>query len=302
MKGRTYIDGVDLSVDFKTIITSGGYNGLISPAQFKTIDFNDWSEEDGIEPDLDNPVLDTKEFDLTFGCIDNSKTEDFIAMLSEGVYHHFEFKEIEAERKLRLISQPNKETIQQAELFTLRFADDFPFHGYSFLAPINPAIQSGYEIDNIPLSNYGVLVLEGTDDEIIKIPAVKANLLTSNKNRGGVAYDDKWVRFQQKNVAMKCCLRANSINTFWRNYNALIYTLTRPNERQLYVEKFHDSFSCFYKSCPVTLFTIIGSEVWCEFTLNLTFTNFRPKKSYYVWGSQNGRVIMTEDKINAIIR
>ncbi len=303
MTGSLYIDGIDIFSQYKVAINEGGYNGLISAADLKGIEYIDWPEENGIEADLSNPVLDKKEFDIVFGNVNNTLTEDFLAFLSNVPYHDFDLRSIGCKRKLRLISQPNKETILYAESFSLRFADDFPLKNYNYLSPIRTTVvQSGYNIDNKPLSDYGVMILDGSDDEIMKIPDVKKNLTQDYMSSSGVLYDNFWVKYQHKDVALKCLLVAPNLVIFWRNYNALIYDLIRPSERHLYVEGFNDIFPCFYKSCRVNNFSLIGAQVWCDFTLTLTFLNFRPKHNYYVWASEDKRIIKTEDNINAIIR
>lgn len=340
MKGRLYIDGVDIWSEFKVAITDGGYNGLISAPNLKPIDYIDWLEEDGIEADLSNPVLDTKEFDMSFGCMDNDKKDDFIHFITTTPYHDFEFKEIEADRKLRLVSEQSKYTISTAQTFSLSFADDFPDKSLvkyvdvwgtedgkiimtedeinaiikdEVLALNSSSSKLGekessidyyqqYYLDGIPFSAYGVTLLDGCYDEVTKIPSVKKNLLMNYRNKAGAKYDNSWVKFQAKDVTLKCCLRANSLKEFWNNYNSLIRALIQPHERKLHVVVANDTFSCFYKSCKTTFFTIIQDSVWYEFALTLTFTDFRPKKSYYVWGAENSRIIMTEDETNAIIK
>lgn len=294
MIGSLYIDGVDIFREYGVDIVDRGYNGLVSAAELKKIDFTDWPDEDGIEPDLSNPALDSKEFDMQFGG-DSERTENFLAFLSNVPYHEFQFGDIKASRRLRLVSQPSKETIQPMESFTLRFADDFPLHDYSYLAPISPCYQKGYAIDGKLLSDYGLVVLEGSDDEIMKIPSVKQNLICSTNNRKGLKYDNSQVVYQHKDVALKCVIVASSMELFWRNYNALIYDLTRANERAFFVEHLTDTFSCYYKSCQAIQFFTVGSHVWCELTLTLVFTNFRPKRTWYILGTENQNILGTED-------
>lgn len=277
MIGNLFINGIDIFAEHGIFIAEGGYNGLISHANLKEINYNNWAEKDGIQPDLSNPKLDTKEFSILFGSTNSYKTENFIASLSENAYCDFDLKEIGVTRKLRILSQQNKNTVGSLEAFSLQFADDFPLNGYSYQAPVNPINQSGFNIDGKPLANYGIWVLEGSFDEIMKIPPVKKNLLINYRNFSGADYDNDRVIYEAKDVALNCALRASSINTFWRNYNAFIYDLIRPNERLFYVADVNDTFKCFYKSCSVRRFTIVRKEVWCEFTLTLTFTNFRPK-------------------------
>lgn len=335
MTGDLYIDGIDVFAEYGVFITEGGYNGLVSAPKLKAIKYNDWAEEDGIEADLSNPVLDTKEFTVLFGCLDNSKKEDFIHFITRVPYHDFEFKEIEAERKLRLISEQSKYTVATAQSFSLSFADDFPEKSLAKyvdvwgtednriimsedeinaiikdITPVSNAkktegessIYQQYYLDGVPFSSYGISILDGSYDEVTKIPPVKKNLLLNYMNRSGAIYDNSWVKFQAKDVALRCCLRADSLNDFWNNYSSFISDLIQPNERKLYVGAANDTFSCFYKSCNTTIFTIVQGKIWYEFVLTLTFTNFKPKKSYFVWGTEDDRIIMTEDEINAIIK
>lgn len=294
MIGSLYIDGVDVFREYGVAIVDGGYNGLISAAELKKVDYTDWPEEDGIDPDLSNPLLDSKEFDVQFGG-DSERIESFLAFLSSVPYHDFDFVDIETSRRLRLVSQPNKETIHSMESFSLRFADDFPLHNYSYLAPISPCYQQGYAIDGKLFSDYGLVVLEGSDDEITKMPSVKKNLTCNAINKKGLEYDNFQVIYQHKDVALKCVIVAPSMELFWQNYNALIFDLTRPNERAFFVEHLSDNFSCYYKSCQTTQFFTVTNNVWCEVTLTLAFTNFRPKRTWYILGTENQNILGTED-------
>lgn len=301
MSGRLYIDGVNIYKEFGIFVADGGYTGLISPAGLKEIEYNDWPEMDGIEPDLSNPMLDSKDFSLPFYSVNNKKTEDFLAFLSEESYHSFEFLDIQKESSLRLLNQPGKETISRGESFSLKFADDFPMDGYTYLSPIGSINQSGFEIDNKPLSDYGVLLLAGSYDEIMKSPSVKKNLSHNYRNSKGLVYDNDSVVYQHKDVALKCLLVAANLNTFWRNFNALIYDLIRPNQRQFYVGLIDDTFPCYYKGCRVNQFSKTSKAVWCEFTLTLVFTDFRPKFNVAVIGTEDHRIVISEDLINAFL-
>ena len=66
---RLYIDGLDAFTNFGLLILSGGYNELLAYPPLKPVAYNDWQEEDGIEPDLSNPKLDTKTFSIRFGTL-----------------------------------------------------------------------------------------------------------------------------------------------------------------------------------------------------------------------------------------
>lgn len=296
MNGTFYIDGIDAFAIYGVFVAWEGYKGIISRPQFKTIDTNDWPEIDGIETDLINPVLNTREFTINFGCVDTFVASDFIFRLSDKSYHIFEFPELNYEVKLRLVSQPSKEVFLNLESFSLQFADDFPFDNYDYEKPDNIGVsQLGYELDDIPFSDFGVWILEGSDDDIEKSPAVKKNLLVNVNNRKGAVYDGEKVVFQSKDVPLKCGMKAPDIETFWKNYNSLFYCLIRPGERQFFSEKLGEPCACFYKSLECTRFDIIGEIIWIEFTLTLVFTSFRVSESMYLLATEDDRLSVTED-------
>lgn len=75
MSGRLYIDGVDVYKQYGVYVSDNGWNELVAMPPLKTVDSNDWQEEDGIEADLSSPVLNTREVNITFA--------------TQGVYSRF---------------------------------------------------------------------------------------------------------------------------------------------------------------------------------------------------------------------
>lgn len=311
MKGKFYIDGKDAFVTYGLFVANNGYNGLISFPAFKTIDTEDWAEDDGIEADLTAPVLNTREFSINFYCKDYWQTMDFIALLSDLSYHEFNFVEVGCIRKLRLVSNTQKKIFKAMDSFTLSFADDFPMKDYTYVAPIPGGIptQSAYEIDDIPLYNYGVFLLDGSDAEIVKTPAIKKNLLIDLQSQAGATYDGENVVYQKKDVALKCWMRSKNAETMWRNLNALVHDLTKLSEktdeegyiiqdaeRRFYTEKLKEEYPCFYNGLKATKFQLLsGRRTWLEFTLTLTFTSFKMGGVEYLLASEAGELIITED-------
>ncbi len=127
MIGKLYIDGKDTYALYGVFVVNGGYNELLAFPSLKKIDSNDWAEEDGIEPDLYSPVLDTRELNIKFSHhgID-ARFGAFVELLSDMAYHTFDFREIGKTYKLRLVNQTSLSLAFRLGLFTLRFADDFP--------------------------------------------------------------------------------------------------------------------------------------------------------------------------------
>lgn len=312
MKGKFYIDGKDAFTTYGLFVANGGYTGLISFPSFKDLETNDWKEEDGIEVDLTTPALNTRDFSINFYCKDYYKTIDFIALISDLSYHEFNFAEAGCIRKLRLVSDQKKKIFKQMESFSLTFADDFPMQSYEYISPLFDSSvphQENYEIDGVPLLNYGVFLLDGSDAEIIKTPAVKKNLLVDISTKSGAIYNGNRVVFQKKDVALKCWMRCRNAETMWRNLNALVYDLTKLTEktdedgftyqdaeRVFYVEKYNEEYPCYYNGLKSTKFQILpGGRIWLEFTLTLTFTSFRLGDVEYLLASEAGELIITED-------
>lgn len=287
MIGKVYIDGIDIFEVYKIFVSDEGFNELISYASLKSFDINDWPEEDGIEPDLSNPVLDSKDLTITFRSLDSSLTENFILFLSDLSYHDFTFDIISYSSRLRLDSQPDKSTYLNFESFSLKFSDDFPLSNYTYLPPVNGIVQDGFYLDNNKFSDYGVYVCEGYYDEVLKIPSVKKRLILNFSQKSGLIYDNSEVKYQSKECKLTCVLKANNISDFWRNYNAFLYDLIRPGERLFTVNGTNDSYNCYYKSQKVSLFDIVNSAIWCEFSLTLVFTNFRPKTTISILATQD---------------
>jgi hypothetical protein len=296
MVGRLYINGRDAYSAYGIFVTEGGYNGLLSYPALKNIDFNDWAEEDGIDVDLSAPALNTMEFQIKFAAHNEMLVGDFFVLLSDRAYHTFEFREIGRTYKLRLISQSNLQVFTRMEMFSLQFANDFPFaDDYKYTSPVSsiPPV-SGYELDGVDLSAYGVYILQGTEAEILKSPAVKKNLLRNFSRKHGAIYDGEAVTFQQKDVRLNCLMRANTLPEFWRNYNALLFDLTQPEERSLYVDSTSYEYPCYYKACNVVRFAASG-KIWFEFGITLVFTSFRVREDEYLLATEAGEIIVTED-------
>lgn len=308
MNGIFYIDGKDSSL-YGIRILEGGYNGILSFAPLKDPEMtNNWKEEDGIEVDLSDPKLDTKEVEIKFGAIGSYLTGDFIYLISDGAYHTFNLVEIGYTCKLRLVTELNTQHFIQAKTFALKFADDFPLAGYAYQAPLSDTVPTqGYELDGVDFSTYGIRVLEGSEAQIAKSPAVKKNMLRNIITQNGAIYDDKKVVYETKEVPLNCCLIAKDIAEFWRNYNAFLYDLIRvveieedgikvlKGDRSLFVESVYEEYPCYYKSSKVSLWDPNGSSIWCKFTLTLVFTSFRVGEDEYLLASEEGELIVTED-------
>lgn len=285
MTGKTFIDGVDIYTAYGAFVTEGGYGGLVQFPPLKAVECTDWYEEDGIEADLSNPVLDTKNVSVSFAFVD-MRMDPFIKALSDAGYHTFEFREIGKTFRLRLVSAGNPTVCDSLRLVTLTFADDFPLDGYEYASPESGGTaDDGYTVDGRSLSEYGVRVLQGTRAQMEKTPAVKTALLRNIGSMPGAIYDgESPVRYKSRDLTLYCLMRASSLDVFWRNHDALLYDLSRPEERELSSLDVDKVFRCYYRSMSVQEFSVAGGEVWMKFTLALTATGMDRKPSCFASG------------------
>lgn len=302
MKGRLYIDGNDAYTEYGVYVVKGGWNELIAHPPLKSVESNDWQEMDGIEADLSAPMLDTREIQLkvAFAGLDN-RFFTLLELLSDESYHVFECAYIKRTYRLRLVSQPNLAAAKVIGTATLKFADDFPLWGYTYKKPTsNVAAYDDYTFDGVNFTTYGVRVLKGTLDEVMKTPTVKTNLLRNISTQAGALYDGKNVSYKSKDVKINCLMRADTLEELWRNYDALLYDLIRPNERKLWVDELGQEFLFYYKSCQVTEF-YPTDKIWLQFTLTVTFTTvLRIGDGDVVLASEDKIIIFTQDDENAI--
>ncbi len=281
MTGRLFIDDVDVYTAYGAYVDGdGGWNDLLALPPLKSVDSNDWQEEDGVEMDLSAPVLDTRSISLKLILRGDNREDNFydlIDALSDGALHTFRAERIGRSFRLRLVSHSSFELAERFDTLTLKLADDYPLDGYTYAAPTGGGIatRDSFKVDSRPLTDYGVNVLEGTLAEVMRAPAVKTALLRNIPTAAGALYDtDGVVAYKSKDVKVKCLLRAGSLSEMWGNYYALCHDLSSKGEHSLYVKALGASFAFAYKSCSVEEFDPTD-RVWLRFTLTLTFIGAR---------------------------
>ena len=301
MTGRLFVDGKDAYTEWGVFVLEQGYNDLVAMPPLKTFDSNDWQEEDGIEADLSAPVLNTKDVSIQFAYSGlYNRFDDFVNHLADGAYHTFECRSIGRTYSLRMTQMPNLSQAQYLGIFALKFADDYPLKNYTYQAPSSSIAEvRDYTLDDIPFTKYGCRICAGTLDSVKKAADVKTNLLRNIARKSGAIYDGSRVTLKSKDVQLIVHARATTLAALWRNYDALLYDLTRPGERILYVAALEQEFACAYKSCSVKAF--YPQDAWLDFELTLTFTrDFRLSADETLLATEDGTLVFTEDEINAI--
>ena len=282
--GKLFIDGIDAFVEYGVSVARYGYKQVVQMPSFKKLTSTDWQDEDGEEVDLTDPQLDTRNVQIEFNITNIRFAEDLFDELSQNSYHEFNFVELKKTLKLRLTQNGKFSSLINLGSLTLTFADDFPEKPTEqnfYPLGKNEIRQVGYEVDGLDFSQFGAWVLKDTDSNIRKAANIKENLKVSTQNTPGVMYDGSQAYFKSKDVAIKLLIDATSIDEFWRRYNALFAVLLQPEYRILYYNALGTEYECYYKSSSVTKFEILRSgKVWCEFSVTLTFTDYRPTGQY----------------------
>jgi len=293
-QGRLYIDGIDVYAEYGAFVTDGGYNDLVCYPPMKEVKYNDWHEEDGIEPDLSNPRLASRRVSVPFAFASDGYM-DFLAFLSDGITHVFEYRDMGRIWKLRLAGHSSITTISDGVfLCTLAFVEDAPAAPKPYDAlPSSLPFNDDYKLDDTPLSAYGIMVLEKSTDDVMKTPEIKANLSIGINGGDGDVYDDAGVPvFASKDVVLHLLLTASTLDELWQGYDALLFDLMRPHERTLYVKSIAKGFKCYYKSMNVTEFA--PNNEWLKFDLTIVFTDFKWCDDVLILASESGDCVITE--------
>lgn len=300
MNGGCYIDGVDIYSRFGAKISRRGYNELMTFPSLVTPDSTDWPEEDGLDVDLSEPVLDSKDVDIVFFAAD---PDGLINFVSQPGYHTFNFPSLKREWQLRIDSQSDNKVWLSASSFSLKFVDDFPRRAEEYTSGPGCGVNipaSQYEIDAVSFRDYGIVVSSGYD-ELRKSPTVKQNLTRQFKTSDGKLYDADLVVFNSKEVTFKCSMWASDIDRFWLCYDAFFNDLIKPDERSFYSDDIGEEFPCYYKKMSGTNIVSLFPEVVVEFDLTLVFTVFRVNETEYILATEAGEWIVLEDDGETVI-
>ena len=290
-----YIDGDNARTKYSISIAENGYLGLVNYPSLKKFEINDWADENGLDPDLSNPLLKSREISINFLSTDIAKTEEFFYKLTDKAYHTFRFEDLDLTLRMRLENQSSLNGLRELQVFTLKFkADDSPLLNYKHEQPTNTK-ESGCSLDDLDFSAYELQILYGTEKEIRKLPAVKKNCTIESENISGVFYDDSLVLFSAKDVRMSLLMRVATIAEFWKNWKAFLHNLTQPEGRIIGYNG--EEYPAYYKSCLTKEFYINrAGNVWWKFDLVMCFYDFRLSTvNESLLATEMGILLTTED-------
>ena len=282
---RLYIGEYDVGDNNFACTAFGGFDELIAFPPLKTPPANDWHEERGFDPDLSDPVLDTREVTLRLSATDQMDYYGAIGMLEVSPVIDVRATSIGRSWSLRFIAPTGG---AHASTFGLKFADDTPMQGYTYQPPnaekerewiLSTSRRDDFVITESPkrsFADYGARVLGDVVDEMERRNEVKTGLLRKFSTKPGAFYDKDAMFFEKGgDRQVQLLMRADTLAELWRNYDALLFDLIRPGARRYKEAPF------YYSSCRVDKFIPDEPRPWLQFTLTLTFYEGSSEKSYY---------------------
>lgn len=274
MTKQWYIDGVDGSAAFGAFLTEGSYRDLVCLNSLKEVSHNDWQEQDGIDPDLSAPVLDARAITLNFALVGTESDYDrLLRYLTNGAYHAFRFPQIGLAATLSLTGCGDTDTLRDLKTFSLTFSEDTPLAGYTYAAPSSNCLSGfgDYLIDGVDVASYGIRILSGTYDSLTAAPAPKQGLTRNISVCAGVEHDGRKnlaMKFKSRTARLYCLMCARTHEEFWRNRNALLYNLAKPEARTLTAAALGKDFPFYYKGCTLDDLDIMDG-IRCKLTLDI---------------------------------
>lgn len=328
MTGDTIINGVDIYSVYKAFVVFRGYTSLVEWPAAKDIIVNDWQEINGVEADLSEIHFDSHTAALLFA-VEGGPLEmrEFYDFLCSSPTLACNFASIGLERTLRVVGMLGIDYAFKFSTISVQVIDDAsPLSGYEYLAPSVsvPRPSHAFRLDGTYLSDYGVVPLYGTLNTMLIRSAPKPFLVRSMRNKDGAEYNqnpllwdaqsEEWKRSEETgtvtrgsvSLALTCALSAESKAEFWRNYNALLYDLTKVNMsadsvtdrcvRTLEVEEIVEQMQVFYSGQSVNDFLIWSDgHIICSFTLSLVCVDGVPSGLERFLATEDYKWVITED-------
>lgn len=271
MTGRLSIDGLDVYRNYGLYATDQGYNGMIQWAASKPVLYNDWYEEDGIEPDLSTLALDGRTCKLRLtGSIRMGNIQNLTSNLTNNAYHFISIPEIGLTfRNLRYVGSTPPRIIDSLWSVELTFADDNPTKPSKATPTSNIPSSRDYTIDDLPFTRYGVRMLSDTLASFYRIPERKENWQYNVEGVNGIITGDAdGGHIKDYDVTLRCLMRADTLDELWKNYNALYGQFASAGAHYVTVNANRKSYPCYYLSQRVRRFYHTG-KIWLEFDVML---------------------------------
>ena len=142
--------------------------------------------------------------------------------------------------------------------------------GYTYTAPNATLPTSGFTIDDIDVSKYGIYLLEENQNTLLKDYEVKEHLTINSTAISGVQYVEHSNVFKERTLELHCYI-SQPVSTFWQLYESLLYNLSKQGERVIKYSTFQPQNAIYQKASVKNVF-LIQSTLKVEFTITFVLT------------------------------
>lgn len=262
------IDNINIATDYGCRMLKGTLAELLSPASAKSVSVTDWPEVDGVDPDLANFSLAARSFELpVYAPNDTAYAALLNALKANNGVHTIGVTDTPISINTR-ITGLNVERQMRFYTLMVAFTEDNPNYSGT---PSAGGRDLGYKLDGVPLGNYGIDVLKGTEHSVFTPSKAKRNLTIESALSGGQIYDAAGgLVLAQKSCRLRLRIIkpiSNAINSYY----AFLHDLTRQGSHILTATGggLTRSFNVYYKIGRVTDCTLIQDKLWIEFEIEL---------------------------------
>ncbi|TXD47331.1 hypothetical protein [Polaribacter sp. IC073] len=259
------IDNVNIATVYLATLLQGGLEAVLQYPKIKKPVSNDWAEHDGLEVDLSSPKLDSKGIDLNL-LIDETKIDLFITFLLAKTYRVYHFSKLNTSFKLRFSGISDIEKIQGKCFIKLKLENDAPLKDYVYSVPNLTASSYNYTVDNVDISTYGIVPLQGSKDGLEGALNTKDKLEIKSNYTSGVKVAEQISKKQENKAILNLFMNQSTAN-FLKGYNAFLYNLIQPNARVLVANG--KTYNFYYESSKISDLVVSEGKVWCKFSLNI---------------------------------
>lgn len=263
------INNTNIQDTYRTYITDSNYKDLLCFPPLKKLLSNDWAEHYGKEYDTDSPKLDTQQITMSFFS-ESNQYEPFINFLTAQTYNTFHFEELNKTFQLRFVSVKKVKKEYTYISYDVTFASDAPLQGYTYTPPNATLPFSGFTIDGIDISKYGIYLLEENQNTLLKDYEVKEHLTINSTAISGVQYAEHPNIFKERTLELHCYI-SQPVSTFWQLYEALLYNLTKQGERVIKYSTFQPQNAIYQKANVKDVF-LVSDILKVSFTITFVLT------------------------------
>jgi len=257
-------DTKDLRVDFGTVALQNHLKAVVTPPVLKQFKKTDWTDENGTDYDVSNPVFEARSLSIPFYSNSEYDYRKLTAYLEANIKNKWYFEAIDRAYILRLTGNSSVSQSMDKYWFTLTFSEDKPMEDFQEnLLRAEVFEATGYTVDDIDFGSFGICFLKGYIQELNKPFPVRENLKIQSANISGLEYPNTDTCYLPMTVKLPAIFKGASKLARLENF---VWFLTRPGYRTFFDTQTRQDFPFIYKNIEVVEIT---SNEWLKVNINL---------------------------------